>query len=63
MVRYVMTLIISVGSVMIWMMTLNLYMMPLNKIIEINYTYGSLKNQWHKDLVEDNNIFYFSENG
>ena len=42
MVRYVMTLILAVGRNMKLTMTLNLCMMPLNKIAEIKYTYGSL---------------------
>ena len=63
MVRYVMNLILAVGRNMKLTMTLNLCLMPLNKIIEINYTYGSLKQTTEKYLVEGNNIFYLSENG
>ena len=63
MVRYVMTLILAVGRNMKLMMTINLCIMPLNKIIDIKYTYGSLKQPTEKYLVQGNNIFYFSENG
>ena len=38
MVRCMITLILAVGRSMKWMMTLNLCLMPLNKILEINYT-------------------------
>ena len=37
------TTILAVGRNMKWNMTLNLCLMPLNKIAEIKYTYGSLK--------------------
>ena len=57
MVRYVMTLILSVGSNIKLMMTLNLCMMSLKKILEINYTYGSLKQPTEKYPLEGNNIF------
>ena len=43
MVGYLMTLIIAVGRNIKLMMTINLYLMPLKKILDINYTYGSLK--------------------
>ena len=48
MVRYVMTLILAVERNMKLMMTLNLCLMYFNKIIEINYTYGSLKQPTEK---------------
>ena len=57
MVRYVMTLILSVGSNIKLMMTLNLCMMSLKKILDINYTYGSLKQPTEKYPLEGNNIF------
>ena len=41
------------------MMTLNLCLVPLNKIIEINYTYGSLKQPTEKNIVDGNNIYLF----
>ena len=63
MVRYAMTLILAVGRNMKLMMTLNLCLIPLKKILDINYTYGFMKQPTEKYFVEDNNIFYFSENG
>ena len=45
MVIYVMTMILAMGRNIKWMMKLNLFMMPLEEILEINYTNGSLKNQ------------------
>ena len=55
MVRYVITLIVSVWRNMKLMITLNLCMIPLNKILEIKYTYGSLKQPMEKYLVEGKN--------
>ena len=43
MILYVITLIIDVGRNMKWIMKLNIYMMLWNKILDRNYTYGSLK--------------------
>ena len=40
---YVMTLILAVGRNMKWMMKLNLCLIPSDKILEINYTCGYLK--------------------
>ena len=48
MVRYVMTLILDVGSNMKLITTLNLCLMPLKKILDINYTYVSLKQPTEK---------------
>ena len=45
MVRCMMNLIIAVGGSMKWMMTLNLCMMLLKKILDINYTYESVPSQ------------------
>ena len=42
MVRCMMNPILDVGRGMKWMMTINLCLMPLKKILEINYKYGSL---------------------
>ena len=39
---YVMTLIISVGGNIKWMMTLTLFLVPLNKILKLKYIYGSM---------------------
>ena len=58
-----MTTILDVGRNMELMMKINLCLIPLKKILYINYTYGNLKNQRKKYLVEGNTIFYFSENG
>ena len=59
MLRYLMTLIISVGRNIKLMMTLNLCLVSLNKIIEINYTYGSLKQPTKNNIVDGNNIYLF----
>ena len=48
MVRYVMTLILAAERNIKLMMTLNICMMPLEKILEINYKYGSLKQPTEK---------------
>ena len=50
MVGYVMTMIIAVGRSMKSMMTLNLCLIPLKKILEIIYTYGYLKQPIEKIL-------------
>ena len=52
-----MNLILAVGRNMKLMITLNIYLMSLKKILEINYTYGSLEKLTKKNLVEGNNIF------
>ena len=51
MLRYVVTLILAVGRKIKWMMKLNICMMPLKKILEINYTYGSLKQPMAKNIL------------
>ena len=61
MLRYVMTLILAVGRNMKWMMTLNLYLMPLKKILEINYKYGSLKQPMAKNILWRVTIFFISQ--
>ena len=48
MVIFVMTMILPVRSSMKCITTLNLCLMPLKKILEINYTYGSLKQPTEK---------------
>ena len=48
MVRYVMTLILDMGRNMKLMMTLNLCMITLKKILDINYKYGSMKKPTEK---------------
>ena len=47
-VIYVMTLILYVGRKIKSMMTLNLWLVPLNKILDKNYTYRSLKQLMEK---------------
>ena len=58
MVKYVMTLILAVGRNITLIMTLNIFLMTLKKILEINYTCGSLKKPTEIYLVEGNNIVY-----
>ena len=52
-------MILAVGRNMKLITTLNLCLIPLKKILEINYTYGYLKNQRKKYLVEGKNIFIY----
>ena len=40
-----------------WIMTLNICFMPLKKILDINYTYGSLKNPMSKEILGRVTIF------
>ena len=40
-------------------MILNLYMMPLNKILEINYTYGSLKQPTTTNILWRVTVYLF----
>ena len=54
-----MNLILAIGRIMKWMMTLNLCLMPLNKILEINYTYGSLTQPIMKKILWRVNMFLF----
>ena len=61
MVRYVMTLNLSVGRNMKWMITLNLCLVPLKKILEIKYTYGSLKEQMEKKILDRVTILFISK--
>ena len=64
MVRCMMTLILSVGRSTKWMMTLNICLMKLKKILEINYTYISLTQPIAKEILwRVTTFFYFSENG
>ena len=51
MVRYMMTLIIAMGTNTKWTMTLNICLMILGKIIEINYTYVSLKHPMARNIL------------
>ena len=51
MVRSVMNLIIVLGSNIKWIMTINLYLMTLEKSVEIKYKYGSLKQPIDKKIL------------
>ena len=53
-----MTLILAVGRSMKWMTTLNICLMPLKKILEINYTYGSLTQPMSKEILSRITIFF-----
>ena len=59
MVRCMITLILAVGRSMKWMMTLNLYMMLLKKILDIKYTYLSLTQPMEKYILWMVTIFLF----
>ena len=61
MVRYVMNQIIDMGSNIKLIMTLNLFMIPLNKILETNYTYGSPKQQIAKNILCRITILFISQ--
>ena len=54
-----MTLILDVGRSMKWMMTLNLCLIPLKKILEINYTYGYLTQPMAKEILWRVTVFLF----
>ena len=60
MVRYAMTLILAEGRNMKLMTTLNICLMPLNKILDINYTYGSIKKTTDKNILGRVIIFFTS---
>ena len=51
MVKYVMPLILAVSNNMKLMITLHLCLVPLKKILETNYTYGSLKQPMAKKIM------------
>ena len=57
MVRCMMNLILDVGRGMKWMMTINLCLMPLKKILEINYKYGSLTQSTTNEILWRVTIF------
>ena len=59
MVRYAMTLILAMGSNIKLTMKLNLCLMPLNKILEINYTRGYLKQPTEKNILWRVTVFLF----
>ena len=55
-----MTLILAVGRNKKLMITLNICMVPLKKILEIKYTFGFSKTtNGKKYLVEGNNFYLF----
>ena len=57
-VIYVMTLIISMGGNIKWVMKINICLIPLKEILEINYSYGYLKQpKLQKYLVECERLF------
>ena len=58
MVIYVMTLILAMGRNMKLMMALNICLMPLKKVLEINYTHGSLKQPTEKNILWRVTIFF-----
>ena len=60
MVRYVMTLILDVGRNMTLIMTLNIYLITLKKVLEINYTYGYLKRPTEKNILWRVIMFFIS---
>ena len=62
-VIYVMTMIIALWRNIKWTMTLNICLLYLRKILEINYTYESLKQPMGKYFIEGNNTFYLSDIG
>ena len=59
MVRCMMNLILAVGRSMKWIMTFHICLMPLQTIIEINYTYGSLTQPMAKEILLRVTIFLF----
>ena len=61
MVGYVMALIIAVGSNIKFMTTLNLFLVPLKKILEIKYAYASLKQPMVKKILWRVTILFISK--
>ena len=60
-ILYVITMIIFVWKNMKWMMTLNLYLISLKKILHINYTYVSLKQPTAKNILWRVTILFISQ--
>ena len=58
---FMMNLILDLGRSMKWMMTLNLYLIPLKKILEIYYTYESLTQPMGKDILWRVTIIFISQ--
>ena len=61
MVRYAMTLILAVGRNMKLMMTLNICLIPIKKILDIHYTYGSRKQPTDINILWRVTIFFISQ--
>ena len=61
MVIHVMNLIIDIERNIKCILTLNLCLIPKNKIIEINYTYGSLKQPTTKNILWRVTILFISQ--
>ena len=55
------TLILAVWRSMKWMMTLNLFLMPLKNIIDIKYTHGSMAQLTAKEILWRVTIFFISQ--
>ena len=61
MVRFVMTLILAVWRNMEWMKALNICMITSKKILEIHYTYVSLKQPRTNNILWKVIIFFISQ--
>ena len=60
MIKSVMNMILSVGSNIKWMMKITLCLIPLNKIVDIKYTYEYLdQSMVQKDHMGGNHIFIY----
>ena len=59
MVRCMMTMVLAVGGSMKWMMEINICLIPLKKILEINYTYGSMEKPMAKEILFSVTTFFF----
>ena len=57
--RGMMNMVLAVERSMKWMMPLNIWMMPLKKILEINYTYGSMTQPTAKEILWRVTIYLF----
>ena len=56
-----MTIIIDLGRNMKWTMTLNLCLVPLNKISKIKYKYGSLNQPMAQNILWRLTILFISQ--
>ena len=57
--RGMMNMVLAVERSLKWMMPLNIWMMPLKKILEINYTYGSMTQPTAKEILWRVTIYLF----